>query len=66
MPPFTQLKLFNHGLKSMKVNFSIFSGQRNKPDLKIIEPFWSVWRQEEQIPISCISKAIWCSSRRMV
>jgi hypothetical protein len=29
MPPFTQLKLFNHGLKSMKVNFNIFPGQHN-------------------------------------
>jgi hypothetical protein len=27
MPPFTQLELFSHGLKSMKVKFSIFPGQ---------------------------------------
>jgi hypothetical protein len=27
--PFTQLELFSHGLKSMKVNFNIFRGQRN-------------------------------------
>jgi hypothetical protein len=25
--PFTQFELFSHGLKSMKVNFSIFPGQ---------------------------------------
>jgi hypothetical protein len=25
--PFTQLELFSHGLKSMKVNFNIFPGQ---------------------------------------
>jgi hypothetical protein len=30
MPPFTQLELFSHGLKSMTVNFSIFSGQQNR------------------------------------
>jgi hypothetical protein len=29
--PFTQLELFSHGLKSMKMNFSIFP-----------EPLWSV------------------------
>jgi hypothetical protein len=28
-PPFTQLELFSHGLKSMKVNFNIFPGQHN-------------------------------------
>jgi hypothetical protein len=28
-PPFTQLELFSHGLKSMNVNFSIFLGQQN-------------------------------------
>jgi hypothetical protein len=27
--PFTQLELFNHGLKSMKVNFNTFPGQHN-------------------------------------
>jgi hypothetical protein len=26
---FTQLELFRHGLKSMKVNFNIFPGQHN-------------------------------------
>jgi hypothetical protein len=25
--PYTQLELFNHGLKSMKVNFNIFPAQ---------------------------------------
>jgi hypothetical protein len=29
VPPFTQLELFNGGLRSMKVNFSIFPGQHN-------------------------------------
>jgi hypothetical protein len=29
VPPFTPLELFSRGLKSMKVNFSIFPGQRN-------------------------------------
>jgi hypothetical protein len=29
MPPFTQLELFSHGFKSMKVNFNIFPGQHN-------------------------------------
>jgi hypothetical protein len=27
--PFTQLELFSHGLKSMKVNLNIFPGQHN-------------------------------------
>jgi hypothetical protein len=30
MPPFTQLELFSHGLKSMKMNFNIFPGQHNR------------------------------------
>jgi hypothetical protein len=29
MLPFIQLELLSHGLKSMKVNFSIFPGQHN-------------------------------------
>jgi hypothetical protein len=29
VPPFTQLELFSHGLKSMKVNFNIFPGQNS-------------------------------------
>jgi hypothetical protein len=29
VPQFTQLKLFSRGLKSMKVDFDIFSGQQN-------------------------------------
>jgi hypothetical protein len=29
LPPFTQLKLFSRGFKSMKVNFNIFPGQHN-------------------------------------
>jgi hypothetical protein len=36
MPPFTQLELFSHGLKSMKVNFNL-PGQHN-----ITESLWSV------------------------
>jgi hypothetical protein len=27
MPPFSQLDLFSHGLKSMKASFTIFPGQ---------------------------------------
>jgi hypothetical protein len=27
--PFTQLELFSHGLKSMKVGFNTFRGQHN-------------------------------------
>jgi hypothetical protein len=29
MPPFTQLEMFTHGLKGMKVNFNIFPDQNN-------------------------------------
>jgi hypothetical protein len=29
MRPFTQLELFTHGLKSMKVNFNIIPGQHS-------------------------------------
>jgi hypothetical protein len=39
VPPFAQAELFSHGLKSTKVNFNIYSGQKN---LNIIEPLWSV------------------------
>jgi hypothetical protein len=38
-PPFTQLELFSHGLKSMKVNFNIF---QQSPDLNFTETLWSV------------------------
>jgi hypothetical protein len=31
----------HHGLKSMKVNFSIFPGQPQPPHLNTIEPLWS-------------------------
>jgi hypothetical protein len=41
MPPFTQLELFSHGFKSMKVNFNNFPDQQS-PHLNIIEPLWSV------------------------
>jgi hypothetical protein len=44
MPPFTQLELFKHGLKSMKVNFNIFPGQHNH--LNITELLWSVLETE--------------------
>jgi transposase len=39
IPPFTQLELFHHGLKSMKVNFN---WPAHSPDLNNIEPLWSV------------------------
>jgi hypothetical protein len=42
MSPFTQLELFNHGLRNVKVNFNIFTDQHNQPDLNIVEPLWSV------------------------
>jgi hypothetical protein len=42
VPPLTQLDLFSHGLKSMKVNFNIFHGQLNHQVLNITEPLWSV------------------------
>jgi hypothetical protein len=29
MPPLTQLKLFSHGMKNMKVNLNIFPGQHS-------------------------------------
>jgi hypothetical protein len=35
MPQFTQLELFSHGLKSMKVNFNIFPGQHNHTSLSL-------------------------------
>jgi hypothetical protein len=41
MPPFTQLELFSHGLKSMKVNFTIFPGQHNRK-ISTSLPLWSV------------------------
>jgi hypothetical protein len=41
-PPFTQLELFSHGLKSMKVNFQHLPWPAQPPDLNIIEPLWSV------------------------
>jgi hypothetical protein len=42
MPPFTQLELFSLGLKSMKVNFSVFPGLSQSPDFNILEPLWLV------------------------
>jgi hypothetical protein len=39
--PFTQLELFSHSSKSMKVNFNIFPGPAQSPYL-ITEPLWSV------------------------
>jgi hypothetical protein len=39
LPPFTQLELFSHGWKIMKVNFNIFPGQITS--LNITEQLWS-------------------------
>jgi hypothetical protein len=62
MPPFTELELFSHGLKSMKVSFSIFPGTHIWTTLVRVGDY-----SERQIPTSNISKATWrCSSRRMV
>jgi hypothetical protein len=38
MPPFTQLELFSHGLKSMKGNLAHFPWPAQSPDLNITEP----------------------------
>jgi hypothetical protein len=35
--PCTQLEVFSNGLKSMKVNFSIFPGQHNEPICSVLE-----------------------------
>jgi hypothetical protein len=43
MSPLTQLELFSHGLKSVKTNFNIFSGQHNHQiwtSLKHSGQFW--------------------------
>jgi hypothetical protein len=40
MPTFTQLELFSHGLKNMKMKFSIFTGHHIVVILHIIEPVW--------------------------
>jgi transposase-like protein len=43
MPPFTELELFSHSLKCMKVNFNIFPGQHNQQiSTNITEPLSSV------------------------
>jgi hypothetical protein len=39
MPPFTQLKLFSHDVKSITVNFNIFPGHHN-------HHFGQFWRLE--------------------
>jgi hypothetical protein len=44
VPPSTQLELFNHGLKSMKVNFSIFSGQHNHKIWTLLNHYGQLWR----------------------
>jgi hypothetical protein len=44
MPPFTQMKLFSHGLKSTMVNFSIFSGQHNHQIWTSLNHSGQFWR----------------------
>jgi hypothetical protein len=44
--PFTQLELFSHGLKSMKVNFSIFRGQHNYQIWTSLNHSGEFWRLE--------------------
>jgi transposase len=39
MPTFTQMELFSHCFKSMKVNFNIFLPAKS-PHLNTIEPLW--------------------------
>jgi hypothetical protein len=44
-PPFTQLELFSHGFKSMKVNFNIFPSQHNHQiwiSLNNSDQFWTL------------------------
>jgi hypothetical protein len=49
VPPITQLELFCHSLKSMKMNFSVFPGQSG---LNIIETLWSLFetRMRNRLP----------------
>jgi hypothetical protein len=44
--PLTQLELFSHGLKSMKVNFNMFPGQHNHQILTTLNHFGQFWKQE--------------------
>jgi hypothetical protein len=46
MPPFTQMELFSHGLKSMKVNFNIFPGQHNYQVWTPLNHSGHFWGQE--------------------
>jgi hypothetical protein len=46
MPPFTQLELFSHSLKSMKVNFSIFPGQHYHHIWTSLNHSGQFWRVE--------------------
>jgi hypothetical protein len=62
VPPFTQLELFMHGLKSMKANFNIFPDQHTH-EIWTSLPLWSVLETSVR---NIICKATWCSSRRMV
>jgi hypothetical protein len=41
MPSCTQLELFSHGLKSVKLNLIIFPGQQNH-QISTHRPLWSV------------------------
>jgi hypothetical protein len=43
---FTQLELFSHGLKSMKVNFNIFPGQHNHQIWTSLNHSGQLWRLE--------------------
>jgi hypothetical protein len=46
MSPFTQVKLFIHDLKSMKVNFNMFLGQHNHQIWSSLDHFVQFWRLE--------------------
>jgi hypothetical protein len=43
--PLTQLELFSRGLKSMKMNFNIFSGQHNHQTRTSLNHFGQLWKQ---------------------
>jgi hypothetical protein len=66
MTTFIQLKLFNRGFKSMKINFNVFPTQKQSP----FDLYWTslvnfIDCSDKRIPISTISKATCrCSWRR--
>jgi hypothetical protein len=67
MTPFSQLELFTHGLKSMKVKFNILPGQHNHQIGTSLNHSGQFWRLEQGMDSHLnISKATWRCSSRMV